>query len=457
MATLGKERLLLLINTLKVQSKSGDDERMKEYIRAEIADKGYDAREDDGNFYITKGEADLYPCFVAHTDTVHKVVDHFSVHKIGDALFAWDLATANMTGIGGDDKVGIWMALQLLRELPAAKAAFFRDEEIGCQGAKDADLTFFADCAFAIQADRRGYKDVVTKATGTELASDEFIKLLGPFMEKYDKEECKAGGLTDVAKLKDLGLDICALNLSCGYWRPHGNSEVVLIKDAMDTLKFTKEVTAAAALKRWEHTYVKPVYTPPVHKPWVNPANRPNENAVAIANQIGASLSGVAKLPGDKDGYGNDYNDDYGYSGSGHWEAKWDGERARYEGKIPYFSAFRDSQNVSQIGDHNLATLRRDMNNELDEVRKTHPNTLPPDIPPQLMKRVDHKVAVSPCPCCDEYDLTVNRDQVANEWLDAKFKKLFVYCWTCRCDWYTVEEVLNGKAYDQLPFIQEVS
>lgn len=452
--TLHKERVLLLIETLKVQSKSGDAERMETYIRAEAADKGYDLREDDGNFYLTKGEADIYPCYAAHTDTVHKIVDHYTVHKIDDALFAWDTDTANMTGIGGDDKVGIWMALQLLRELPAAKAAFFRDEEIGCQGSNKADLTFFADCAFVIQADRRGYKDVVTKASGTDLASEDFIKMMGPYMERYDKADCKLGATTDVAALKKLGLDICALNLSCGYWRPHGGSEVVLIKDAIDTLKFTKEITEAAGAQRWAHEYVKPVIVPYVRTPYTKPAANPN--AVAVASVVAGS---VAKGWGDiEDGIGDDGGgqDDYGYSGSGHWECKWDGDRERYKGKIPYYSVFRDGQRMSQIGDHNMARLRRDMNDELNEVRVNEPTTPAPSISDHLRKEVDKRIEMSFCPSCGELDMTVNRDQLAG-WVDPAFKKLFAYCWTCRCDWFTVEEVLNGKAYTQLPIIQEVS
>jgi hypothetical protein len=46
------------------------------------------------------------------------------------------------TGIGGDDKCGVFACLTLLKELPYVKAAFFVSEETGCHGSLKADPRF---------------------------------------------------------------------------------------------------------------------------------------------------------------------------------------------------------------------------------------------------------------------------------------------------------------------------
>ena len=63
----------------------------------------------DGNIYITKGEAKNYPCVVAHMDTVHKIVEDLYVLQVGHKLTGFNRIKMEQTGIGGDDKVGIFI------------------------------------------------------------------------------------------------------------------------------------------------------------------------------------------------------------------------------------------------------------------------------------------------------------------------------------------------------------
>ena len=54
----------------------------------------------------------------------------------------------NHVGCGADDKNGLWIIINLLREEPVLKVALFVQEErtgdvAGCRGARACDLSFF--------------------------------------------------------------------------------------------------------------------------------------------------------------------------------------------------------------------------------------------------------------------------------------------------------------------------
>lgn len=61
----------------------------------------------EGNLYITKGSAELYPCIAGHLDQVHKMVEDYSIIMHKDYAFAMDNTMMRQTGIGGDDKAKI--------------------------------------------------------------------------------------------------------------------------------------------------------------------------------------------------------------------------------------------------------------------------------------------------------------------------------------------------------------
>jgi tripeptide aminopeptidase len=245
-----------------VQTASRNTERMQTYITTFCEERGMTVRNDDGNIYVTKGQAKVYPCIVAHTDTVHSIIggDKFKVYESDGVLFGWDDGRWEQAGVGGDDKCGVYIALALLDELPACKAAFFRDEEIGCLGAAKADFRFFDDCAFALQADRRGADDVVVEACGDVLTSDEFNASLFPMMSKYGKTFCRHGAMTDVQDLKSSGLGICAINASAGYHAPHTSREVVVITEVMNTKRFFRDICLKLGNTRWLHEAPKRAY-----------------------------------------------------------------------------------------------------------------------------------------------------------------------------------------------------
>jgi hypothetical protein len=214
---------------------------------------------DDGNIYVTKGVAESYPCQVAHTDTVHHIINNFVVFQHDDKLFSIDGDSMDRVGIGGDDKVGIFVVLQMLREVNVMKAAFFRDEEIGCVGSRAADMKFFNDVEFVLQCDRKGYKDFVSEIWGTQMYSSDFSWAINGILTKFGRKETD-GGMTDVYQLAENGLGVCVANMSCGYYQPHTDNEYIVISEVNETLNLCIEIFAGLSGHIWEIKRVKKTY-----------------------------------------------------------------------------------------------------------------------------------------------------------------------------------------------------
>lgn len=193
-----------------------------------------------GNTYATKGTADTYPCAVCHIDTVHPIVGEITPIEINGKITGFDAATMRQVGIGGDDKCGIWACIQLLDSLPAMKAAFFVDEEVGCMGSLRAEMNFFDNVRFVLQADRRGNSDFVTDIMGG-LSSKAFQKSVSPFLQKHGYKKCH-GGMTDVMQLRDNGLKISTANISAGYYHPHTPQEFIVVADLERTIALMRDI-----------------------------------------------------------------------------------------------------------------------------------------------------------------------------------------------------------------------
>ena len=204
----------------------------------------------DGNIYVTKGKADIFPCVVAHTDTVHEIEKEFHVLECDGVMLAVN-HNYERVGVGGDDKVGVFVALESLRDFDNIKVAFFRDEEVGCHGSKVADMSFFNDVAFVLQCDRQGYEDFVSSIFMSDMYNKEFSEAMQELLYKYGRIESD-GGLTDVYQLTENGLEVCVANMSCGYYDPHTDNEYIDIEEVFATLDFVKEICNDLGDTRWE-------------------------------------------------------------------------------------------------------------------------------------------------------------------------------------------------------------
>lgn len=233
----------LLKQLYKIHSMSGREKKMKRYVRKWIAANVPDAKMSNdklGNIYVVRGESETYPVVVAHLDQVQN--DHsrdFQALQAGEIIIGYSPKSRAQQGLGADDKNGVWIALQCLLKYDCIKIALFVSEEIGCVGSSGANMSFFEDARFVLQCDRRGAHDLITTAGWTDLCSPDFVKAIQPELFGYKEAE---GMLTDVLTLKENGLAVSCINMSCGYYEPHTDVEFTNVPDLLNCLAFVEHI-----------------------------------------------------------------------------------------------------------------------------------------------------------------------------------------------------------------------
>tara|TARA_Y100000814_G_scaffold96598_1_gene66878 strand:- start:1325 stop:2431 length:1107 start_codon:yes stop_codon:yes gene_type:complete len=247
---------------LNVQTASHHEDDMKEFIKNKVEDMGLTHVSDVyGNIYVQKGSANIFPCVVSHMDTVHDIHKEFRVFLIDDYYRAYN-EKEEQVGVGGDDKVGVYITLAMLEHFDNIKVAFFSNEELGCLGSAQADDDFFKDVGYVFQCDRNSGKprnpnrDFVDSIGGSKLFSKKFRKAISPIIKDFGYE-FTSGGLTDVDQLGDNGIGVSVANMSCGYYRAHSDDEIVSYSEVMNTLKMVESLIEK--LGEVKYKFTKPV------------------------------------------------------------------------------------------------------------------------------------------------------------------------------------------------------
>lgn len=212
---------------------------VRDYVRKNIPDTKM-FTDPAGNLFITRGQSDTYPCVCAHLDMVCQTRSRdFNTYETDEILFGFSLKNRRQESAGMDDGNGIFAAIVMLERFPIMKVALFTREEVGAQGAAECDMSFFADCRFIIEPDRKGGTDIITDNGWATLCSDEFLKATGYEAFGYKPT---SGLLTDVFCLKERGLGISCINLSIGYVNHHHDSEVTVKADLIRGIEFIAHV-----------------------------------------------------------------------------------------------------------------------------------------------------------------------------------------------------------------------
>lgn len=231
----------LLKQLYTIHALSGKEKQIRNFIKGYIFENipGVKITGDKiGNLYITKGQAETYPCIIAHLDQVQRLHSKdFRAIETEDIIFGYSPSNRRQEGLGADDKNGIWVALQCLMKYEALKIAFFVGEEVGCVGSSAANLNFFSNCRFVIQPDRRGYSDVITQISWESLCSEQFLSEIQPEQFGYNPTD---GLMTDIEALRENGLEISCINLSCGYYEPHTDREFTIKSDLKNCLEYVQ-------------------------------------------------------------------------------------------------------------------------------------------------------------------------------------------------------------------------
>lgn len=170
------------------------------------------------DYLYAKGDIPIM--LVAHLDTVHSVPEKVYVDTKEKVMWS-------PTGIGGDDRCGVYAVLKILSKY-RPYVLFTQDEEIGCLGAKEfiKDIKE-PDLKYIIELDRRGSNDCVFYDCGNE-EFQEYIKGFG-FEKAF-------GSFTDIRAISS-EWDIASVNLSIGYQNEHTTSEIINFMDVISTIK----------------------------------------------------------------------------------------------------------------------------------------------------------------------------------------------------------------------------
>jgi tripeptide aminopeptidase len=236
-----------LKEVLSIPSYSKKEILMREFIKKFAIHNGIEYHIDyKGNIYLTKGvidENEYYPCVVSHIDTVHN--KHISlieenkrliIDEDQDMLTAKHPETNIQTGIGGDDKCGVFVCLSLMTKLDVIKGAFFVEEEIGMLGSKVSDDNFFKNVGYAIQFDAPSANWITEVCSGVRIFEDFFKDMIKEVLSDNGYTNFSNDPFTDVNQLAQK-YDFNCLNLGCGYYRQHTDYEYVIISEVERSLK----------------------------------------------------------------------------------------------------------------------------------------------------------------------------------------------------------------------------
>jgi len=254
-----------LKEVLSIPTKTYNEGLMIGYLLRWLTDNGIPHYIDDfNNIYATKqtDSVEYFPCVVAHTDTVHEIdsinirEEYLPNHQKEIKLSYKAYNDYGLpTGIGGDDKCGVYACLRLLKELPNLKAAFFVSEETGCVGSKNSDPKFFENVGYAIQFDAPGNWMVTEFCMGSQLflRESEFFKTCDEVLtESFDgRNVYQSHPYTDVYALKS-SYDFSCINFAIGYYNYHTENEYVVIEDVLNGVETGKKMIEKLGYQKYE-------------------------------------------------------------------------------------------------------------------------------------------------------------------------------------------------------------
>lgn len=181
---------------------------LKKALREELSEMGFVPISRKG-FLYAPGEIPVL--LVAHLDTVHPEPPEIICYsKDGRYMMS-------PQGIGGDDRAGVYMVLQILRQVNC-HVLFCEDEECGGRGASAFTKSgILPDVNYIVELDRKGENDAVYYGCDNQ-DFREYVAEFG-FREAF-------GSFSDISILAPF-LKTAAVNLSTGYYNAHRNHELI--------------------------------------------------------------------------------------------------------------------------------------------------------------------------------------------------------------------------------------
>ena len=208
---------------------------LKSYMETYLKEHGYNTINEDG-FLYTKGSEPVL--LVAHLDTVHALTCTEIIEENGKL--------SSPQGIGGDDRCGVFMIMNIVKELHCS-VLLCEDEEVGGKGAskfcKTSNIKSL-DVNYMIEFDRKGNNDAVFYSCDNK-DFEKFVCSNTGFKLAY-------GSFSDISKLAPAS-KIAAVNLSCGYYNAHTTKEYVVYDEMMHTVKMAIKLIKTKCEKPFEY------------------------------------------------------------------------------------------------------------------------------------------------------------------------------------------------------------
>ena len=229
-----------------------DQTTMKDYLCNYLCGVGYKINSGDG-YIFAKGDVPVL--LVAHMDTYKKVIPKVVVEQM---TTMGGRIVADNTIVGGDDRCGIWMIMNIIKQVKC-HVLFLEDEEIGCVGAKKfARIEQYVDyikdnISFMIELDRRGKNDCVYYSNDNQ----EFMSYI---IEKT-KTTKAYGSISDISVLMP-ATGIAGVNISCGYYNEHTTNEYIMLDEMNDVMeRLISFLTTETGFPKFEYVASKsPLY-----------------------------------------------------------------------------------------------------------------------------------------------------------------------------------------------------
>lgn len=262
----------LFLNIMEIPTCSRNEERLRDFLVSYGIEKGYEINIDrKGNVFFKKGtigDGEHYPCIVAHIDTVHRdQIPHIKENKkllIGEdvrdgkqVVYAQKLVDGLLTdtGIGGDDKAGLYIGLMIMEALDVCMGAFFVEEEINMQGSRNANLDFVKDAGYFIQFDAPTNNWVSRHLSGVRLFDqtfeDKIIDILGAHGQTKISD---TDPYTDVLILRK-ETDLCCINFFAGYMNMHTEDEYIVLDYVEEAINLGLAVIERLGKTKHEYIY----------------------------------------------------------------------------------------------------------------------------------------------------------------------------------------------------------
>lgn len=226
-------------NLIKI-CKIHNQRRLKEYLFKELS-KYYKKKKLKNHGDYLYGRGNIPVLVVAHLDTVHTK----PIKSVWRNYDNSNLITSP-EGIGGDDRCGVYIILQLIKRGYRPSVLFTLDEEIGglgaqvfCQAVKKLDVNFI------LEFDRRGATDVV--------AYDDENKELLKAIEKFGFKK-SYGSFSDISWICP-HYKISGVNLSSGYYNAHTKEEFIDFSEVNTIIKKATKILSDKNLlsKKFEY------------------------------------------------------------------------------------------------------------------------------------------------------------------------------------------------------------